>query len=409
MIRSISQTGVVMGIAFLLSMIATLILGNRMSPDEFGDFALLKNFILIGSTFAIFGMDQGSIRNNINGRPAISLTIVNILSFILSAVFAFSMKGLFSLSFNNTFYLWGIVYCGSNMIYLASIHRLKNQFLQAQIVHNCWKIILFMVVVFTFFFDESIININFIYFKLFFSMIFVISIHYIFGWIRNNNNINNKIDEEVQGKAFRDGIILWMINVLGLIFAGMDRFIIPSITTKAVLGTYYAISFIYITGFTMIGSAVGYVIFPYLSKNENIEWKNLTKLIFLILTALFISLIFSGHFITSILFSGKYDAALLHQITTPILMMGIIQCFHTIVHFYIYAKSPKQILMKYIIFLLFFCLFYFASFYVMNIFIEYSLSSLVNHIFFIWIIKILSSLFMLYLIQGKRLLSPERV
>jgi len=239
-------------------------------------------------------------------------------------------------------------------------------------------------------------------------MIFVISIHYILGWIRKNNNINNKIDEEVQGKAFRDGIILWMINVLGLIFAGMDRFIIPFITTKAVLGTYYAISFIYITGFTMIGSAVGYVIFPYLSKNENIEWKHSAKLIFLILMALCIILLFLGHFITSILFSGRYDVALLHHITTPILMMGIIQCFHTIVHFYIYAKSPKQILMKYIIFLLFFCLFYFVSFYVMDIFIEYSLPSLVNHISFIWILKILSALFMLYLIQGKSLLSPER-
>ncbi len=40
-----------MGISFLLSMVATLILGNQMSPEEFGDFALLKNFLLIGATF----------------------------------------------------------------------------------------------------------------------------------------------------------------------------------------------------------------------------------------------------------------------------------------------------------------------------------------------------------------------
>ena len=159
----------------------------------------------------------------------------------------------------------------------------------------------------------------------------------------------------------------------------------------------------------MIGSAVGYVIFPYLSKNENIEWKNPAKFIFLILTALFILLIFSGHFITSILFSGKYDAVLLHQITTPILMMGIIQCFHTIIHFYIYAKSSKQILMKYIIFLLLFCLFYFTSFYVLDNLIEYSLSSLVNHIFVIWMLKIFFALFMLYLIQDKKSLSTIRV
>ena len=63
-------------------------------------------------------------------------------------------------------------------------------------------------------------------------------------------------------------MILWMINVLGLVFAGMDRFIIPAIADKAALGTYYAISFIYITGFTVIGSAVGYVLYPYLTQGK---------------------------------------------------------------------------------------------------------------------------------------------
>ncbi len=385
-----------MGVSFLLSMLATLILGNQMSPEAFGDFALLKNFVLIGSTFAIFGMDQGTIRNNVNGRPAISLTIVNIVSFILSAFFALSIKGLFSLSFNNTFYLWGIIFCGSNVIYLAAIHRLKNQFFKAQFIHNCWKILLFIVVALAFLFD-FIIKIDFIYKALFYSMLVVIFIHYLLERIGKKDH-QIKTDDFVQGSAIRDGIILWMINVLGLIFAGMDRFIIPTITSKAVLGTYYAISFIYITGFTMIGSAVGYVIFPYLSKNEDIEWKKPTKFIFLILVILFVGLLLSGHFITSILFSGKYDVALLHQITTPILIMGVIQCFHTIFHFYIYAKSPKQMLMKYIIFLLFFCLFYFVSFYVMNNFIQYSLQSLVNHISVIWMLKIIMAMIMIYFI-----------
>lgn len=395
-----------MGISFLLSMVATLILGNQMSPEEFGDFALLKNFVLIGATFAIFGMDQGTIRNNVKGHPAISLTIVNIVSFILSAFFALSMKGLFLISVNNTFYLWGIIFCGSNVIYLAAIQRLKNQFFQAQFIHNCWKILLFIVVASAFIFGV-IIKIDFIYEALFYSMTVVILIHYIFQW-RGKNQPHIKIDDNIQGHAIRDGIILWMINVLGLIFAGMDRFIIPSITTKEVLGTYYAISFIYITGFTMIGSAVGYVIFPYLSKNENMEWKYSAKIIFLILSLLFVGLLFSGHIITSLLFSGKYDAALLHQITTPILIMGIIQCFHTIIHFYIYAKSPKYLLMKYIIFLLFFCLFYFSSFYLIDIFIEYSLPSLVNHISVIWALKVFSALVMMYAIQGKGLLPTNR-
>ena len=47
-----------MGGAFFLSMLTTLLLGNIMTAEEFGDFALLKNFVLIGATFSIFGLDQ---------------------------------------------------------------------------------------------------------------------------------------------------------------------------------------------------------------------------------------------------------------------------------------------------------------------------------------------------------------
>jgi len=392
-----------MGVSFLLSMVATLILGNQMTPEEFGDFALLKNFVLIGSTFAVFGMDQGTIRNNMNGRPVISLTIVNIISFVLSIFFALTMKRLFFISLDNTFYLGGIIFCGSNVIYLAAIHRLKSEFLKAQFIHNCWKILLFIVVVSAFLFGVTL-KINFIYMSLFYSMIIVLLIHYTLKWIGGSKD-EIKIDDNIQGRAIRDGIILWMINVLGLFFAGMDRFIIPSITTKGVLGTYYAISFIYITAFTMIGSAVGYVIFPYLSRNKKIKWKKPTKFIFLILFFLFFGLLFYGHFITSILFSAKYDSSLIYPITTPILIMGVIQCFHTIVHFYIYAKSPKEILMRYIVFLLFFCLIYFLSFYVMGNFIHYSLQSLVSHIMIIWLLKIIAALFMVYLIKNRSLLN----
>ena len=123
---------------------------------------------------------------------------------------------------------------------------------------------------------------------------------------------------------------------------------------------------------------------------------------------LFFGLLFSGHFITSILFSKKYDTSLIHQITSPILIMGIIQCFHTMVHFYIYAKSPKGMLMKYIIFLLLFCLFYFISFYIMDNFVQYSLQSLVNHITIICMLKIIAALFMVYFINNKPLLTSAR-
>ena len=58
MFKNIAHTGMAMAFTFILSMASTIILGNMMTPDEFGDYALLKNFILIGATFSILGRVQ---------------------------------------------------------------------------------------------------------------------------------------------------------------------------------------------------------------------------------------------------------------------------------------------------------------------------------------------------------------
>ena len=98
MYKNISHTAMTMGFAFILSMFSTIILGNIMAPDEFGDFALLKNFILIGATFSILGIDQSTIRASINGRPVITYRTVVLITSILGALFSFIMALIFTLS-----------------------------------------------------------------------------------------------------------------------------------------------------------------------------------------------------------------------------------------------------------------------------------------------------------------------
>ena len=160
-------------------MIATLLLGNQMSPAEFGDFALLKTFILIGATFSIFGMDQGAIRNNLNGHPTISLSVVNSVSIILSIVFSFTMKIIFSLSILQFLLLWGIVFFNSNVLYISSIHRLKNKFIFAQVLHSFWKVFLFVLVGICFLLKINI-GITNVYKFLFYALLIVFISHYLF-------------------------------------------------------------------------------------------------------------------------------------------------------------------------------------------------------------------------------------
>ena len=389
-----------MGGAFFLSMLTTLLLGNIMTAEEFGDFALLKNFVLIGATFSIFGLDQGNIRRSIKGAPEIDYKIVNIISFLLSAIFAVTMMIFYKLSITNFCFLWGIIFGGGNVLYLASVYRLSNNFTFAQLIQNCWKILLFIIVYFSFL--RSIqIDINHLYLYLFIVLTSIIIIHYYF------KSSVLKCGKSAESKGFsnnviKDGKILWAINVLGLVFAGMDRFIIPAIADKAALGTYYAMSFIYITGFTVIGSAFGYVLYPYLTQDKAIAWKKVTFFLLCVLTALLILLLFGGQFIASLAFNGKYDFALQFNIIIPLCCLGILQCAHTIIHFYIYAKSSNKALINYTFYLFIYCIGYYISFNFFARFIEYSISSIILHILILWCLKVIMSIIMSFYISQKK-------
>ena len=389
-----------MGGAFFLSMLTTLLLGNIMTAEEFGDFALLKNFVLIGATFSIFGLDQGSIRRSIKGIPVIDYKIVNIILIVLSSVFAVAMMILYKLSITNFFFLWAIIFCGGNVLYLASVYRLSNNFAFAQLIHNCWKFLLFIIVYFSFLRNIQI-DINYLYLYLFIALTSIIIIHYYF------KSSVLKCGKSTESKGFsnnviKDGMILWMINVLGLVFAGMDRFIIPAIADKATLGTYYAMSFIFITGFTVIGSAVGYVLYPYLTQGKVIAWKKVTFFLITVITALLILLLLGGKYFTSLAFNGKYDFALQFNIIVPLCFLGILQCANTIIHFYIYAKSSNKVLINYTFYLFIYCIGYYLSFILLARIIDYSISSIILHILILWCLKVIMSIIMSYCISPKK-------
>ena len=229
----------------------------------------------------------------------------------------------------------------------------------------------------------------------------MVILHYLFrsSVLKSKKNSNYPIIESI---AIKDGMILWMINVLGLIFSGMDRFIIPSITDKTVLGAYYAISFIYVTGFSMIGSAVGYVIFPYLTLEKNIDWKRSTIFTIVFIIILFIILFFGGNSIISIAFASKYDNYVSPMVIYPILLIGLIQCFHTIIHVYIYAKCSRENLIRYGYVLFFISIFYYFSFTIFNQYYNYEIALISIHVLIIWCLKLIISLGMLNFIRLKR-------
>ena len=398
MFKNIAHTGMAMAFTFILSMASTIILGNMMTPDEFGDYALLKNFILIGATFSILGIDQSTIRSSRNGKPVFTYKIIILITAILGALFSVFMTVVFTLPILYGIFLWGIIAGTSQLLYLASIYRLNQKFIFAQMIQNSWKIILFIISIFALFINIPI-TISHLYYYFFLALIATLVIHYIYKKeiLRDDEMVKDNLNNQ---RVIKDGVLLWMLNMSGLLFSGMDRFIIPSISDKGMLGTYYALSFIYLTCFTMIGSAVGYVIYPYLAQKKDVAWKQIILYTSILLIVIVAILRIWGNLLNHYAFSGKYDFVVIDNIAVPLLIMGILQCLNTIIHFYIYARASSNLLKKYVIFLFASCFLYYLSFSLFDSFIIYSLSNIIIQILILWLIKVTISFIVLFRITS---------
>ena len=148
MIKNIRTTFLVMVIAMLSSFVATIILGQTLSIGDFGEFALLKQIILIGSTIAIFGLDFSYIKvfsNNPNSGKKTHLITMIIIS-LISILFILMLKIIYDLHLYKLLFIYCCICFGAINLYQAAIYRLKDQFLIAQLFSGGWKIALFLLI-----------------------------------------------------------------------------------------------------------------------------------------------------------------------------------------------------------------------------------------------------------------------
>lgn len=342
--KNISTTLFVMMIAMASSFAVTIILGRNLSVNDFGEFALLKQIVLIGSTIAIFGLDYSYIKIFINNQDAtkvthwISMTVVT----LLTLTFVIILKFTYSLDYNKLTYIGFSIMFGSINLYLAAIYRLRQQYFKAQMFAAGWKILLLLVLMLAIY-NSVVINLLHIY-QLLLASLFVYS-SFIIKLLFQSSDAKTSNPE--LKKYLTYGLIFWMINSTGLISGGIDKLVIPIAFGTDVLGIYTAVSFIFTISLTMVGSAIGYVIYPRITAGEDIKAKDITTLLIVIsVLALFIFRIF-GIELVDVAFSGKYNEFINLTLVYCFTIIGLLQIVHTILHFIISAKGTSRQLIGY--------------------------------------------------------------
>jgi len=377
------------------SFLATILLGRWLSPAEFGEFALLKSILLLGPTLAVFGLDQSFVKLFAHDpRRRVHLVVLAVIISI-GVVVTLIFSKLYSLSSGQSLLVWIGIVSGAGSLFLAGKLRLLKHFLSGQLIHGGWKL-MFLLFILLAWFSNMVIDIDLVYLLFTGAML----LPFLFILIDFKHSDQSVVRGENNNRKFlKSGLLFWMMSSSGLLFGGIDKFMIPIVFDHEVLGIYSALGFIYIISFTMLGSAIGYVIFPTVSRGEPIPWRKLALFLSAVTIAAFAFFLPLGHYLVSLFFDGKYDPFNSQLIIAGFILFGAMNMFHVILHFIIAGKGSSRIHTAYVVITLGLCLLYVLVMRISTIFHEAVIEKVLLLILLVWFVKLISMGFLLIRIR----------
>ena len=143
----------------------------------------------------------------------------------------------------------------------------------------------------------------------------------------------------------------------------------------------------------MIGSSIGYVLFPELSKKNLINYKKLILISSLII--LFFSIIFYlfGYQINSIIYNYKFDAWRSYNIDIMIIIIGGLQFLNGIMHWFILGLGDKKQIIGYLKIIFFVLIAYFISMCYVTIDSKIDYHTILSIVLFGWILKVICTFY----------------
>jgi len=318
-----------------------------MTYDSFGLFSLIKSLLPLIAVISLAGFDKAYIKQYSNTEIKdvyyYLVCFISLISFLTSIVFSYfyELKTYFLIIFfASTF--------GAINLFLTSYFRLTSRYFLAQVIQSGHKVLFSLFIFIIFYFNYEIDN----------SVSILLGISFFFPslfYFRYLSEISKK--EKYKNilefiSIYKVGFTFFILNTLNLILLTMDKWIIPIIFGNEVLGIYSAIGFICITTFTMTSSAIGYVIFPELSKENTFDIKKfLYSSIFFCFLLSIIFFCFSDG-INSYVYGNKYSSWHTENINIYFVVIGVSQFFNGIMHWYILSKGKSEIFFSYIKYML---------------------------------------------------------
>ena len=316
----------ILSLASFSFFIINIFLKEQLNSEDYGLYSLLITYISLLSSFGMLGFEQTLLRNSVI-KLKLEIDKALIVPIIFSALLV-SLIGSF-LMFNN--YNLGLdislIFLLSLMVILVkliyNLYRLSSRFVTSQIALNFWKIALFFVVLFFFFFDYSL-SLRDVFLSII--VFFFLSLFLFFGLINKVLFISNLDFQQILKQS---ALFMLTLFTISLISFG-DRFFIESRFGLIVLGDYFFYINMFLFPFSLFQTYIGFKEIVSFKKDFQITVLN-SKLLFILKNAIYFSLfLFTTLYLVDYWNLYNFNISSNLNIIIPLILLGIIKIAYSL-------------------------------------------------------------------------------
>lgn len=270
----------------LLFFILNIILKEKLSPEDYGNYALLLTSISVASSLGLFSLEQLILRFSVIEKNRYFYINRNIfISFFIS-----------SLLFMTLFVAVGTYYFSVNilsLIFLAlgpmllmllyNIYRLLKQYTYSQIILNSWKFILFFYIVYSW--NEPICFLQIM--NIFIACFIFLTLSYIALFFKK---YKIKLYDNKQEKIYLMQLNFFISMLIMTILGVGDRFIVEYYLDIKVLGEYFYYITVVLFPYVLFQSYFGFRELPQFRENFSVKRMN-NKIFHAMIFGFFLSIV----------------------------------------------------------------------------------------------------------------------
>ncbi|MCA9405971.1 MAG: oligosaccharide flippase family protein [Candidatus Omnitrophica bacterium] len=301
--KKVGVVFIVLAVAAVCELLATIMLGRYLPADEFGKFKFIHTIVLMCSALLLFGQNTAIfrvIRKNNFGRYAWRRFVFQCLAFsaIIGFCVVFAVGRFYNLEKEILFIFFAFL-CAVGVELLSAILRADEQYSRSILVTKFNAILFFISIVVLFLFFQPH-DLNLILY--FYIGVFLCSL--LFGIFSTRTIESGK--EDFPLKAIKEGGWLFLIAISYSFLIQIDQFFIAKMMGYEELAGYVAI--ISVTrGFELLAVALRFVLVPRYSQEPNRSIRADTLKACMAAAGLVVLYVIGGKFLLHVFFKGKFD------------------------------------------------------------------------------------------------------